>query len=126
MTETITSGPAHRALWVVILFLAMSWVGLCVGMGIGARFFVPAGSGLAGPAIAFGYGMLGGAAGAITAGLLAVMASGTVVRTAATIALAPAILLIGFVAYRVATLPPPVGAEGDGLRPRTLTTPATP
>ncbi len=39
--------------------LFVSFLGLCAGTFIGATFFVPEGSGLAGPAIALGYGVVG-------------------------------------------------------------------
>ena len=117
-----TPTPERRAGWVLLLAVSLLWTGLGTGMAIGSAYFVPESSGLAGPAIAFGYGMLGAAAGAILAGVLAVAGSTATVRMSAKIAVVPAILLAGFVAYRFATLPVPVGAGGDGLRPRTPTT----
>jgi len=121
MTNAIPASE-RRASWVLLLAASLLWTGLCTGMAIGAAYFVAESSGLAGPAIAFGYGMLGAAAGAILTGVLAVAASTAVVRLSAKIALVPAILLVGFVAYRFATLPVPVGSGGDGLRPKAPTT----
>lgn len=50
--------------------MSLLWIGLVAGMMIGGRYFVPAGSGLAGPAIALGYGVAGAAIGAVLAALL--------------------------------------------------------
>jgi hypothetical protein len=55
----------------VIFVLALMVCGLVAGTWIGGRFFVPPGSGLAGPGIALGYGVIG----AGTAGIVSVIAA---------------------------------------------------
>lgn len=64
------SARRRRAPWLAALVLAAFWIGLVAGTVLGAVFFVPAGSGLAGPAIALGYGIAGALAGAVLAGML--------------------------------------------------------
>ncbi|MEN3974428.1 hypothetical protein [Emcibacter sp. SYSU 3D8] len=54
---------------VFVIFLVLC--GLVAGTFVGGRFFVPPGSGLAGPAIALGYGLLGAAVAGVAGGLLA-------------------------------------------------------
>ena len=61
------SRTPRRWPWVLILIGSAAWIGLVVGTTFGATR-VPEGSGLAGPAIALGYGVLG-------AGLLLVLAA---------------------------------------------------
>lgn len=71
MMETAPSSPRpNRVPWVLLLVLCWLWLGFIAGMIIGGRFFVPAGSGLAGPAIAFVYGVGGTLLGAVLAALL--------------------------------------------------------
>lgn len=55
-----------RTRWIVGILLSLSLLvcGLFAGTWIGGRFFVAAGSGLAGPVIALGYGVIGGVLGA--------------------------------------------------------------
>jgi formate-dependent nitrite reductase membrane component NrfD len=60
----------RRALWTTLLVLCSFWIGLVAGTVLGGLFFVPAGSGLAGPAIALGYGVAAALAGAIVAGIV--------------------------------------------------------
>ena len=45
----------------IALVALLTCIGLVAGLAVGAAFFVPAGSGLAGPAIALMYGLGGGA-----------------------------------------------------------------
>jgi hypothetical protein len=52
-----------------VFFMAVC--GLVAGTYVGGRFFVPPGSGLAGPGIALGYGVIGAALAGIAGGLLA-------------------------------------------------------
>ena len=60
----------RRLWWGIFLVLGLAFIGLVVGTAIGARFFVPKGSGMAGPAIALGYGVLGGLSALSLAGFL--------------------------------------------------------
>lgn len=55
----------------VVFVLGMMVCGLVAGTYVGARFFVAPGSGLAGPAIALGYGVIGAGLAGIVGGLLA-------------------------------------------------------
>jgi hypothetical protein len=57
-------------LGVVFVFFMMV-CGLVAGAFVGGRFFVPPGSGLAGPAIALGYGLIGAGLAAVVGGVLA-------------------------------------------------------
>lgn len=57
--------PPSRIVWALFVTFFLAVVGLIAGTAVGSRF-VPAGSGLAGPAIALGYGVVG----AVPAGLL--------------------------------------------------------
>lgn len=61
----------RRALWATLAVLCSFWIGLVAGTLAGALFFVPADSGLAGPAIALGYGIGGALAGAVLGGIVA-------------------------------------------------------
>ena len=59
MTVNAPSEPSsnlrtRRTVWGVLLAGSLAFLGLAIGTAIGARFFVPEGSGLAGPAIALG------------------------------------------------------------------------
>ena len=60
----------------IVLVALLTFVGLFVGLVVGGTFFVPAGSGLAGPAIALMWG-LGGGAVALIGGVIAAPASRT-------------------------------------------------
>jgi hypothetical protein len=60
----------RRALWTTLLVLCSFWVGLVAGTVLGGLFLVPAGSGLAGPAIALGYGVGAALACAVVAGIV--------------------------------------------------------
>ena len=88
-------GP-RRGLWGALLVASLLWIGLVTGVVVGGQFFVPAGSGLAGPAIALGYGI----AGAIVAGVLAaVMARSLSVSLVRGIAIAALIVGAASIAY---------------------------
>jgi hypothetical protein len=71
MTDTarVATTP-NKGLWGALLLLSLLWIGFTLGMMIGGRFFVPPGSGLAGPAIAFVYGVGGTVVGGVLAVLL--------------------------------------------------------
>ncbi len=96
------SPPPRRAPWIVLLVPCSLWIGFVAGMMIGGRFFVPAGSGLAGPAIALGYGVLGVFAGAVLAGLLAWKLPARPLRLAAGIAILLSALAFAFIVFGVA------------------------
>ena len=57
-------------LGVVFVFFMLVW-GFVAGAYVGGRFFVPRGSGLAGPAIVLGYGVMGAGLAGVIGGLLA-------------------------------------------------------
>ncbi len=75
------------------------------GTAIGALFFVPAGSGLAGPAIALGYGVVGALAAAVLAGMAARRLPGRPLRRSAVVVLLLAVLAALAVGYRLVTQP---------------------
>jgi Flp pilus assembly protein protease CpaA len=73
---TIVAGPPgprqpRRWPFALLLLAGLTWIGLLAGTAAGVRWFVTLGSGLAGPAIAFGYGVLGAGAGLLLGALLA-------------------------------------------------------
>jgi preprotein translocase subunit SecG len=70
MLSISPSPRQRRALWTTLLVLCSFWIGLVAGTVVGGLFFVPAGSGLAAPAIALGYGVGAALAGAIVAGIV--------------------------------------------------------
>lgn len=89
-----------RALWGTTVVLTLLWIGLVGGTAGGAQL-VPPGSGLAGPAIALGYGV--GAA--LVAGLLGFLvawrAPEGVLRTVGIVTVAISLALLALVAWRV-------------------------
>ncbi len=72
MSPRSETATPRRSLPLTILFVITAAIcSLAIGTWIGARFFVPAGSGLAGPFIALGYGASGALAGLVVAMLAA-------------------------------------------------------
>lgn len=140
MSHPITSPeprPPRRWPFVVLLLGSFAWLGLVAGTAVGARWFVPEGSGLAGPAIALWYGVLGAVAGLAVGGSLVWKAAHSLLRAAAAVAVGLALLAAGLVVWRFVAaqaerrakagmdvpLPPPSGfriesriAESDGMR----------
>lgn len=129
--------PRRRWPFVLLLLGSLLWIGLTAGTAVGAKWFVPADSGLAGPAIALGYGVLGAVAGLVLGAVLAWKAPHGLLRAASAVAGALAAVLAGLVIWRVVTLeaqrraqagmdvplPPPAGfriesriAESDEMR----------
>ena len=90
----------RRIVWAVLLLVAAAFLGLAIGTAIGARFFVPEGSGMAGPAIALAYGLAGVALSLISAGLLIWRGSFFALRITALGALTLAVLLVGYLTWR--------------------------
>lgn len=91
---TTTTRPPKRLGWAILVIFCLLWIGLAVGTGIGSRF-VPPGSGLAGPAIALGYGVVGAFAAGLFGVVLAIKASPSVLRACG---LGLGVLALGFVA----------------------------
>lgn len=83
-----------RAVWGVVLAASLMVCGLAAGTAIAGRWIVPAGSGLAGPAIALGYGLGGAAVGCLTAVWVSMRAGDRLLR-AVTVPAALAALAIG-------------------------------
>jgi nitrate reductase gamma subunit len=99
-----TSVPRRRrAPWIALLVLCSFWIGLVAGTAVGARFLVPAGSGLAGPAIALGYGVAGALAAAVLVGVLGRRLPARSLRRSAVVALLLAVLAALVVGYRFVT-----------------------
>jgi hypothetical protein len=135
----ITAAPDDRPHWpfVLLLFASLGWLGLVAGTAIGAAWFVPEGSGLAGPAIALGYGVLGLLAGLALGAVLGWKAGHGLLQASAAVAVVLALLTVGAVIWRIVSaenerraeagldvpLPPPAGfrlesriAELDEMR----------
>jgi hypothetical protein len=93
--------PASRVLWVVVLVVCSLWIGFVVGTAAGARFFVPPGSGLAAGPAAMGYGVVAACVLAVLAGFMARQRSIRSLRSSARIASVLALLLFGWIVYRV-------------------------
>jgi hypothetical protein len=100
-----------------LLALCAFWIGLVASTAIGARFFVPADSGLAGPAIALGYGVAGALAAAILAGIVGRRLPTRLLRRSALVTLALAALAALAVGYRLVTQPAERGAPADAAAP---------
>lgn len=94
--------PGSRWPWVLLLLVCSCWLGLVAGAAVGARWLVPAGSGLAGPAIALGYGVAGAVAALLVGGVLAWKASHGVLRAAALAGFVLALITALLVGWRVA------------------------
>jgi hypothetical protein len=111
--------PRRRWPLVLLLLPSLAWLGLVAGTAAGAAWFVPEGSGLAGPAIALGYGALGAGVGIALAAVLGWRAGHGLLRTAAAVAVVLALLAAGLVGWRIVAttaarsagvlLPPPAG-----------------
>ncbi len=100
MSAQPSSPRRRRAPWIALLVLCSFWIGLVAGTAVGARFFVPADSGLAGPAIALGYGVVGALAAAVLAGVLGRRLPPRSLRRSAVVALLLAVLAALAVGYR--------------------------
>lgn len=87
--------------WAFLLLVCLFWVGLAIGTAIGSQF-VPAGSGLGGPAIALGYGVVGAFLSLIIGGIIAWKASVPTVRVAALVAALLLAMAAGFAFWRAA------------------------
>jgi hypothetical protein len=96
------SGP-RRGLWTTLLVVALLWIGLAVGTAVGGWYFLPPGSGLAGPAMALGYGVIGAVAAGVLAGVLARTLPVRLVRGIAIVALLLDAASVAFGAYRMAS-----------------------
>jgi len=118
-------GPHPRRRWPSVLLLlgSLAWIGLVAGTAVGAAWFVPEGSGLAGPAIALGFGVLGVGIGLVLGAVLGWKAPHGLLRAAAAVGVVLALLAAGLVAWRIVAdraerlakagmdvpLPPPAG-----------------
>ena len=117
MAAQPSSPRRRRAPWLALLVLCSFWVGLVAGTAMGAWFFVPAGSGLAGPAIALGYGVGGGLASAVLAGVLGRRLPTRLLRRSAMVALTLAGLAALAVGYRLVSQPAERFAQTDPAAP---------
>jgi hypothetical protein len=99
MISLPASPRQRRGLWITLLVLCSFWVGLVGGTLIGALFLVPEGSGLAGPAIALGYGVAAALAGAVLAGVVGRRLAARPLRRAAAVVGALAVAAVLVVAY---------------------------
>jgi len=101
--SSASSTPRPRRRWPFVLLLlgSLAWLGLVAGTAAGAAWFVPEGSGLAGPAIALGYGVLGVAAGLALGGLLGWKAGHGLLRATTAVAAVLALLTVGLIGWRI-------------------------
>ncbi len=90
-----------QTLTVIAFAVSAAWIGMCVGTSIGVSF-VPAGSGLAGPAIALGYGVVGAASCLVAALICTRFLDPTKLRriTVITVVFAAATALVAIIRYR--------------------------
>ena len=100
----LMAASVHRGLWLAVLILAAMWLGLIAGISIGARYFVPADSGLAGGPMALGYGAVGALVAGVIAGGLGVRGTPTSLRGGAVVALLLSIASVAYLVYRVGAL----------------------
>ena len=83
-----------RLRWQVGMLVSAVWLGLVVGTVVGGRFFVPEGSGLAGPAIALGDGLGGMLGGLVLAVGMAWKAPYGVLRGSSLVAMGAGLVLL--------------------------------
>lgn len=117
---TSTTAPRRRWPFVLLLLASLAWLGLVAGTAVGAAWFIPAGSGPAGPAIALGYGVLGFLLGLALGVVLGWKAGHGALRTATAVAVLLAVLTAGLVVWRIVA----AQAErtpGEPLAPPTAT-----
>jgi hypothetical protein len=87
----------------LIFGLLAGFVGFCAGMLFAGRFLVPAGSGLAGPAIAAGWALATAAILFLAALAFASRASGELFRRVFLVVVVTSALFAGWLAYRIVT-----------------------
>ncbi len=100
----MSSTTRRRWPFVLLLLGSLAWLGLVAGTALGAAWLVPEGSGLAGPAVALGYGVVGTAGGLVLGGVLGWKASIGALRAAAMAAVLLALLAAGLLAWRIAAV----------------------
>lgn len=109
--------PRPRWPLVLVVLASSCWLGLVIGAAVSAKWLVPAGSGLAGPAMVLGYGCVGAIAALLLAGALAWKASYGVLRAAALGVLALALVAAVLVGWRVAEVTRDGEAQGPPISP---------
>lgn len=119
MTETPRQGEPRssplgsRTLLGVLLILLMGFSGFWLGALIGAAFLVPVGSGLAGGAIVFMYGLLGAGMSVVAAFVLAWRLRLSTLRTLLVVFGIVALAAMAWLTYRVMVQNRP--AVGSGV-----------
>ena len=93
--------PPSRIGWALLVIFCLLIVGLTAGTAVGSRF-VPPGSGLAGPAIALGYGVIGALLAGVLGGLLSWKAPVSVLRGCGIGLGSLVLLLVAFGVWRFA------------------------
>jgi hypothetical protein len=112
--EDGTSALPRKGLWGTLLVLGCFWLALVAGTAIGA-FFVPPGSGLAGPAIALVYGLLGAGVGVGLGLAVAWRCSPRLVRAVAAAVLLLGLAAAGWIGWRMVALPAAQGRAAARL-----------
>jgi hypothetical protein len=102
MTTPHPTAAPRRAGWAILVVVSALWLGFGAGMFAAGRWLVPAGSGLAGPAIAVAYGLGAAAIAGVASAVAAWKAPLGSLRVAALIAmilglLLTALLIVGVV-----------------------------
>jgi hypothetical protein len=95
---------ARRGMWLAVLVCCTALAGFFAGTAVGGRYLVPAGSGLAGPPAALGYGLLAAFVAALAAGVLGRRMPATRLRAVAVCALLLVVVVGAWLVYSVAAL----------------------
>jgi hypothetical protein len=95
---------SRRWPFTILLGVCLGWFGFVAGALAGAAFFVPQGSGLAGPPAVLGYGALGIAVGAVLGTLLASKLPEDRLAAASTVSAMLALAAAAFVVWRILTI----------------------
>ncbi|MEZ5330811.1 MAG: hypothetical protein R2991_01890 [Thermoanaerobaculia bacterium] len=106
MTQSVEPAAHPERRWPLVAALvgACLLLGLAAGTAIGSACCVPEGSGLAGPAIALGYGLLGAILGGAVAGLVAWRTALGTLRVVTWLVVGLGVLTVGALVWRARSL----------------------
>ncbi len=114
-------GLARRLVAGALMAVGGAVVAFVAGTAFAARFLVPPGTGLAGPAEAVGYGLLGAAGAVVLAAFIATLAGRRLLLAATVIAMVLALAAAGGFAYLARQVATP---EDAPTSPQATTAPA--